>query len=30
MNPEEDDAAIFDPKGLVVNAKNFLGETDQF
>lgn len=30
MNPEEDDAAVFDPKGLVANAKNFLDETDQF
>ena len=30
MNPEEDDAAVFDTKGLVVNAKNFLDEADQF
>ena len=30
MNPEEDDAAVFDTKGLVANAKNFLDETDQF
>ena len=30
MDPEEDDAAVFDPEGLVANAKNFLDETDQF
>jgi len=30
MDPEEDDAAVFDPKGLVANAKNFLDETNQF
>ncbi|MGD0919478.1 MAG: hypothetical protein ABSB22_23810 [Thermodesulfobacteriota bacterium] len=30
MNPEEEDAAVFDPKGLVVNAKNLLNEADQF
>ena len=30
MNPEEDDAAVFEPEGLVANAKNFLDETDQF
>ena len=30
MDPEEEDAAVFDPKGLVVNAKNFLDETDPF
>ena len=30
MNPEEDDAAVFDTKGLVANAKNFLNETDRF
>ena len=30
MNPEEDDAAVFDTKGLVANAKNFLDETDRF
>ena len=30
MDPEEDDAAVYDPKGLVANAKNFLDETDQF
>jgi hypothetical protein len=30
MNPEEDDAAVYDPKGLVANAKNFLDEADQF
>lgn len=29
MNPEEDDAAVFDTKCLVANAKNFLDETDQ-
>lgn len=30
MNPEEDDAAVFNERGLVANAKNFLDETDQF
>ena len=30
MNPEEDDAAVFNREGLVANAKNFLDETDQF
>ena len=30
MDPEEDDAAVFDTKGLVANAKNFLDETDRF
>ena len=30
MNLEEEDAAVFDPKGLVANAKNFLDETNQF
>ncbi len=29
MNPEEDDAAVFSPKGLVANAKDFLDEEDQ-
>ena len=30
MDPEEDDAAVYDPQGLVANAKNFLDEADQF
>ena len=30
MDPEEQDAAVFGPKGLVANAKNFLDETDHF
>ena len=30
MNPEEDDAAVFNPKGLVANAKDFLDESDQY
>jgi hypothetical protein len=30
MNPEEDDAAVFNPKGLVTNAKDFLDENDHF
>ena len=30
MNPEEDDAAVFNPKGLVANAKDFLDENDHF
>ena len=30
MNPEEDDAAVFNPKGLVANAKDFLDENDQY
>ncbi len=30
MNPEEDDAAVFNERGLVVNAKDFLDENDQF
>ena len=30
MNPQEEDAAVFGPKGLVANAKDFLGENDQF
>ena len=30
MNPEEDDAAVFNREGLVANAKDFLDETNQF
>ncbi len=30
MNPEEDDAAVFNRQGLVANAKDFLDESDQF
>ncbi len=30
MNPEEDDAAVFSPRGLVANAKDFLDDNDQF
>jgi hypothetical protein len=30
MDPHDDDAAVFGPEGLVANAKNFLGEDDQF
>ena len=30
MNPEEDDGAVFNSKGLVANAKDFLEETEQF
>ncbi len=30
MNPEEDDAAVFNAQGLVANAKDFLDENDQF
>jgi len=30
MNPEEDDAAVFNPKGLVANAKDFLDENDRY
>ena len=30
MNPEEDDAAVFSPQGLVANAKDFLDENDQY
>ena len=30
MNPEEDDAAVFNREGLVVNAKDFLNEANQF
>jgi len=30
MNPEEDDAAVFNRGGLVANAKDFLDETNQF
>ena len=30
MNPEEDDAAVFNRQGLVANAKDFLDENDQF
>ena len=29
MNPEEDDAAVFNKQGLVAKAKNFLDETDK-
>ena len=29
MNPEEDDAAVFNKQGLVANAKDFLDENDQ-
>ncbi len=29
MNPEEDDAAVFNERGLVANAKNFLDENDE-
>ena len=30
MNPEEDDGAVYNSKGLVANAKDLLDETDQF
>jgi len=30
MNPQEEDAAVFGPKGLIANAKDFLDENDQF
>ena len=30
MNPEEDDAAVFSPEGLVANAKDFLDENNEF
>ena len=30
MNPEEDDAAVFGPEGLVANAKDFLDENNEF
>ena len=30
MNPEHDDAAVFGPDGMVVNAKNFLDESDRY
>ena len=30
MNPEHHDAAVFGPAGMIVNAKAFLDENDQF
>jgi len=30
MNPEYDDAALYDTRGLVANAKHFLDEEEQF
>jgi hypothetical protein len=30
MNPQDDDAAVFGPKGLVANAKTLLDENDEF
>jgi hypothetical protein len=30
MNPEDDDAAIYDDKGFVANAKDFLDENDDY
>ena len=30
MNAQDDDAAVFGPKGLVANAKTFLDENDEF
>ena len=30
MNPEHDDAAVFGPDGMVVNAKNFMDDNDQY
>ena len=30
MNVQDDDAAVFGPKGLVANAKNFLDEEEEF
>jgi len=30
MNVQDDDAAVFGPKGLVANAKNFLDEDEEF
>jgi len=30
MDPEHDDAALFGPDGLVVNAKNFMDENDNY
>ena len=30
MNPEEDDAAVFDREGLVANAKDFLNEAVRY
>jgi hypothetical protein len=30
MNVQDDDAAVFGPKGLLANAKSFLDENDEF
>ena len=30
MNAQDDDAAVFGPRGLVANAKTFLDENDEF
>ena len=30
MNPEDQDAAVYGPAGMIVNAKAFLDETDQY
>lgn len=30
MNPEHDDAALYDTDGLIANAKHFLGENDEY
>ena len=30
MNPEKNDAAVYDPFGMIANAKDFLDENDQY
>ena len=30
MNPEDDDAGLYDINGLIANAKNFLGNDDRY
>jgi len=30
MDIEEDDAVVYDPDGMIANAKNFLNENDQY
>ena len=30
MNPEDDDAAVYDDNGFVANAKDFLDENDEY
>jgi hypothetical protein len=30
MNPEKNDAAVYDPFGMIANAKDFLDENDRY